>query len=435
MGKAAPGSPVDQSVNAAGELALRLTGAALQVIATVVVVRALAPQAVGIYFEGFVIALALASLLRGKYEMLVLRYVLGESAQQTCIPVIDLLTALSKRIAIRCVLVCGVLLVVIADLDIMEPRLRAFLDTFLPFVLAVPFLAVALFLSSALRAARRSIGSTIISAYAVNLAVILSGLIASPENALVMMSWAFVAGSAVASVIGILLVRKVFPAGLKRGVPQPCVADWRQIYGLAAFDYGIAGLAFSALQWGPLCVLAIAGPALQIAEVAVTLRLALAVELMMPALVFVPLGLNIASRLIETLSTERGRLVANLVLSALAASGFSFVLMIFVPQLLGELGAPYAELTGLFVILLAAQWINAAARPALRFMTTYHYKPVLQALCLSAVIALIIALFGVNQHGAYAVATATLIGTLVLNAHSLLAALRQSSGQVIAPPA
>jgi hypothetical protein len=423
MQKAGGGDAAGHGFQAAGELALRLIGAALQVIATVVVVRSLAPPAAGVYFEGFVIAFALASLLRGKYEMLILRHILGDGAHISSIAVIELLAALGKRVAFRCVLVAGVLLVLTADLDIMEPRLQAFLETFLPFVLAMPFLAVALFLSTALRAAQRSLGSTLIGAYSINIAIIAAGALSSPDQAFSLLSWAFFAGSVAASAVGVLLVRKVFPK--EDGAARPCLADWRYIYNSAAFDYGIAGLALSGLQWGPLCVLALAGPSIQIAAIAVTLRLALVVELMMPALVFVPLSLNVALRLVQTLRTERRRLAANLVLSALAASGLTLVLMIFMPRLLSQMGEPYTGLTGLFTLLLAAQWVNASARPALRFMTQHHYKPVQWALCLSALMAVGVSLLGVSDYGAVAAAAGALLGTLLLNLHSLVAALKR----------
>ncbi len=413
-------------MHAAGEATLRLVGAALQVLATLVVVRTLEPSVVGIYFEGFVIAYALAALLRGKYEMLILRVLLGECDKQTCIPMFDLLAALGRRVGVRCVLVCAVLLVITADLDIMEPRLRPFLETFFPFVLAVPFLAIALLLSGALRAARRSLGSTIIGAYSVNLAIIVAGALAPPESAFVWLSWAFVLGAVAASATGIVLVRKVFPAKAAPGATKPCVADWRQIYRTATLDYGVAGIALTGLQWGPLCVLAIAGPALQIAEIAVASRLALIVDLLMPSLVFVPLHLNLAPRLSQALHTERGRLLADLAFSALAASAIVVGLMLSLPPLLAQFGSPYAELTGLLAIVLGSQWINAAARPALRFMTTYHYRPVIFALCLSAATALVIAFFGVGRFGATAVAVAGLCGTLLLNASSLAAALREA---------
>jgi len=53
-----------------GELLLRLLGAALQILATWAVIRALTPEEAGVYFRGFVIALGLSTLLRGKYEII-----------------------------------------------------------------------------------------------------------------------------------------------------------------------------------------------------------------------------------------------------------------------------------------------------------------------------------------------------------------------------
>ena len=52
-----------------GELSLRVLGATLQILATWSLVRALTPEDAGVYFRGFVIALGVSTLLRGKYEI------------------------------------------------------------------------------------------------------------------------------------------------------------------------------------------------------------------------------------------------------------------------------------------------------------------------------------------------------------------------------
>ena len=63
-----------------GELLLRLIGAVLQVGATWAVVHALTPDEAGVYFRGFVIALGLSTLMRGKYEIYMAHHIIGRRA-------------------------------------------------------------------------------------------------------------------------------------------------------------------------------------------------------------------------------------------------------------------------------------------------------------------------------------------------------------------
>ena len=115
-----------------GELSVRLSGATLQVLATWAVVRALAPEDAGVYFRGFVIALGLGTLLRGKYEIHMARHIIGRRAASTGISNGALLTQFARRMLLRSSLLCAVLLVVTADLDIQAPQLQTVLQTYLP---------------------------------------------------------------------------------------------------------------------------------------------------------------------------------------------------------------------------------------------------------------------------------------------------------------
>src|SRR5580704_11049652 len=80
-----------------GELLLRLLGAALQILATWAVVRALTPEEAGVYFRGFVIALGLSTLLRGKYEIYMAQHIIGRRATTTGIPDGVLLMQVARR--------------------------------------------------------------------------------------------------------------------------------------------------------------------------------------------------------------------------------------------------------------------------------------------------------------------------------------------------
>src|SRR6202051_3746322 len=162
------------------EVLLRLVGAPLQVLATWAVVRSLAAEEAGVYFRGFVIALGLSTLLRGKYEIYLAQHIIGRRATATGIPNGVLLMQIARRMLLRSSLLCAVLLVVTADLDIQAPQLQTILQTYLPFVLAVPCVSVSSLLGEALRAANRTLG-IVVAAYAVNLSMLLAVVLAPSD--------------------------------------------------------------------------------------------------------------------------------------------------------------------------------------------------------------------------------------------------------------
>ncbi|HXI67755.1 MAG TPA: hypothetical protein VNH41_07455, partial [Steroidobacteraceae bacterium] len=194
-----------------GELSLRFLGAALQILATLAIVRALTPDEAGVFFRGFVIALGLSALLRGKYEIYMAQRIIGRRAAADGISDGAVLMQLARRMLLRSSLLCGVLLVVTADLDIQAPQLQTVLQTYLPFVLAVPCVSLSSFLGEALRAANRSLG-IVVAAYAVNVSLLLAVAVAPPDASLAFYSWAFFLGSVVAAAVALLLARRALPA-------------------------------------------------------------------------------------------------------------------------------------------------------------------------------------------------------------------------------
>src|ERR1700719_2479056 len=201
-----------------GELLLRVLGAALQILATWAVVWALTPEEAGVYFRGFVIALGLSTLLRGKYEIYMAQHIIGKRATITGIPNGVLLRQLARRMLLRSSLVCAVLLVVTADLDIQAPQLQTILQTYLPFVLAIPCVSLSTFLGEALRAANRTLG-IVVAAYAVNVSILLAVVLAPPDASLVLYSWAFLLGSLVSAGVAAGLARAAFPGARGEGPP------------------------------------------------------------------------------------------------------------------------------------------------------------------------------------------------------------------------
>src|ERR1700682_577735 len=194
------------------EVLLRVTGAALQILATLAVVRALHPDAAGVYFRGFVIALGMAALLRAKYEIYMAHHIIGRRAAITGVSDGVLLLQLGRRVLLRSSLMCGALLVITADLDIQAPRFEPALETYLPFVLAIPCISLSTFIGEALRAANRTLLGTIIAAYAIHLSILLAGAIAPGDASPTFYAWAFFGGSLLAAALAVALGRYAFPA-------------------------------------------------------------------------------------------------------------------------------------------------------------------------------------------------------------------------------
>ena len=203
-----------------GELLLRLLGAALQILATWAVIRALTPDDAGVYFRGFVIALGLSALLRGKYELYMAQHIIGRGCAPTGTLDGVLLMQLARRMLLRSSLLCAVLLVVTADLDIQAPQLQTVLQTYLPFVLSLPFVSLSTFLGEALRAANRTLGM-VVAAYAVNISILLAVLLAPPDASLALYSWAFLLGSVVAAAVAAVIAWRTFPATTQAEAAQP----------------------------------------------------------------------------------------------------------------------------------------------------------------------------------------------------------------------
>lgn len=399
-----------------GELLLRFVGATLQLLATWAVVRALAPAEAGVFFRGFVIALGLSTLVRGKYEIYMAQHIIGQRASTTGVSNGALLIQLARRTLLRSCLVCAVLLVVTADLDIQAPQLQAILQTYLPFVLALPCVSLFTFLGEAMRAANRTLG-TVVATYAVNFSLLTSVALAPAGAPLALYSWAFFFGSMVAAALATWLAWHVFSATLA-DTSQPISHDV-----LHAVDSREAiGLARGVQLWGPLCVLSVLAPPLQVAQYAVAARTALIVDFFLPAL-------NLTGGR-ETLSPTRPvpaskRLLHRQLAAALFNSSALVVpLLALAPETLALYGNPYDSHLMAYALLLGVQWVNGVGRPAVRHaVLDWDARRVGAAVGSGAIAAVLICLLGVARYGALAAAVASLTGGLILNLRAILLVL------------
>ncbi|MGD0493399.1 MAG: hypothetical protein ABSC32_17825 [Steroidobacteraceae bacterium] len=399
-----------------GELLLRLLGAALQILATWAVVRALTPEEAGVYFRGFVIALGLSTLLRGKYEIYLAQHIIGRRATTTGIPNGVLLMQLARRMLLRSSLLCAVLLVVTADLDIQAPQLQTLLQTYLPFVLAVPCVSLSSLLGEALRAANRTIG-IVVAAYAVNLSMLLAVVLAPSDASLALYSWAFLLGSLVSAGAAAALAWRAFPVARGEGSRPICR---EALQGVDSRE--LIGLARGLLLWGPLCVLAVWAPPVQMAQYAVAARTALIVDFFLPAL-------NLTGCRETLMATQPLQAPPRLLLRQLAAalvysSAFVVPLLVSAPATLALYGRPYDSQLTVYALLLGVQWANGVGRPAVRHaVVEWNARRIGVAVGSGAVAVVLICALGVNAYGALAAAAASLIGALIVNGRAIGMAL------------
>jgi hypothetical protein len=418
-----------RGIAAVRELGLRVIGAALQILATVVVVQALAPQVAGIYFRGAIIAYGLAALLRGKYDLFVAQYFVDPRKSELRDHARAVVRGLGIRVLIRSAIACAILLVFTTDMDVMDVYLRPYLETYLPFVLAVPFATLALFLASTLRAVNHTLGSVVVSSYSINVLIIVAGNLTgmiTPETPLVTLSWGFFAGCVLAAGMGVLLTRHVFGAPRNLQRLELDAAEWREIW-TATGQNGITGVALAALQWGPACVLAVFGTTVEIAQFAVATRTAHVIDFLIPAVVFIPHSARIQSRLCQAMRSARGKLAVDLSVSFATTTACVLAVGILTPLLfVNWYGPAYSGIYLLFALLFFTQWVAGAARPALRQLAAdWDLRRVRRIMFVSMIGAIALSLAGVSDFGPLAAAVGGLAGALLLNGQALESALKR----------
>lgn len=398
-----------------GELVLRVVAAALQILATLAVVHALTPEAAGVYFRGFVIALGLSTMVRAKYELYMAHHIIGRHAAATGKPDGVLLMQMAQRVLIRSSLLCAVLLVVTADLDIRAPELQTVLQTYLPFVLALPFLSLSSLVGEALRAANRTLGLVLVT-YGVNVSILLAVVIAPEHATLPLYSWAFFLGSLLSAAVAVALASRAFP-GCFAPAARPISPEVLR----AVDSREPIGLMRGVLLWGPLCILSLLAPAVQVAQYAVVARTAHVVDFFLPALNLT----GCRETLLGTQSTcaSRSLLTRQLGTALLYSSAFVVPLMIFASRTLAIYGEPYDSLLTVYAVLLGVQWANGVGRPAVRHaVVEWDARRIALAVGSGAVAAVLICSVALASYGPLAAAAGSLVGALIVNAAAIVMA-------------
>jgi hypothetical protein len=411
------------------EILLRFSGAALHLIATWAVLTGLRPEAAGIYYQGVVIAIGLSAILRKKYEFFLAPFITGNLQHALGIPTSKVVYRLGKSLLIRSSVVCCILLVVTADLDILQPRLQPYLETFLPFVLAIPFVALATMCSILLRAANCLVLSVIGATFSVNLAVIGAAVIGTAlatdgDATLLLYSWAYFAGSLVSAGLAAWFLRRVLRRWEVPGMETNCAA-WPQVHREVANTAG-AGLAHSFVLWGPPCLLAIFAPAAEFAAFAAAVRSSQVIEFLLPSLSFLKCTETNAIPWLERPCTDRAAFLKVLGVSAMASTAIVAGLIVAGPAIFRLYGPAYSGQLGLFAIMLGAQWMNGVGRPAHRYLAeNWVPEQVRRILEISAVAGLAVCAIGVAPFGAMAAAAGLLVAWALLSGLTTLRVVRR----------
>jgi hypothetical protein len=363
-----------------------------------------------------VIALGLSTLLRGKYEIYMAQHIIGRRATTTGIPDGVLLMQVARRMLLRSSLLCAVLLVVMADLDIQAPQLQTILQTYLPFVLAVPCVSLSSLLGEALRAANRTLG-IVVAAYAMNLSILLAVVLAPSDASIAFYSWAFLLGSLVSTGAAAALAWRAFPVARGAGSRPICREALRGVD-----SRELIGLARGLLLWGPLCILAVWAPPIQMAQYAVAARTALIVDMFLPALNLT--GCRETLMATQPVPAPRRLLLRQLVAALVYSSAFVVPLLVLAPATLALYGKPYDSLLTVYALLLGVQWANGVGRPAMRHaVVEWNARRIGVAVGSGAVAVVLICALGVTAYGALAAAAASLIGALIVNGRAIGMAL------------
>jgi O-antigen/teichoic acid export membrane protein len=282
------------------------------------------------------------------------------------------------------------------------------LQTYLPFVLAVPFATLALFLASVLRAVNHTLASTLVATYSINIMIlaVAYGAAGPGDTLLLLLSWAFFAGTVLAAGMGVLITRHVFAPDA-----QLAPINWPEVYTDSARN-GLTGIALACLQWGPLCLLALIGSPIQIAHYAVVTRTANVIDFLIPAAVLVPQSL-----------LPQSRLSRDLVVSLATTTCCVAIVAVATPWIVDLYGDSYSGLTELFVLLFATQWLNGAGRPAIRHLAAHwNLALIRRILFVSMTIALLASFIGIPTYGALGAAISVCLGALLMNGQAVQAA-------------
>jgi hypothetical protein len=187
----------------------------------------------------------------------------------------------------------------------------------------------------------------------------------------------------------------------------------------------LVGLARGALLWGPLCILCVWAPPLEMARYAVAARTAQIVDYFLPALNLT--GNRETLLTAQPVQASRSRFIGQLTVAFVYSSVLVLPLLLLTPETLRLYGRPYEATLTIYALLLGVQWVNGVGRPAVRqAVLAWDTRRIGITLGSGALVVILICAFGVTAYGALAAAAASLAGALIVNARAIFQAI---SGQ------
>jgi len=184
----------------------------------------------------------------------------------------------------------------------------------------------------------------------------------------------------------------------------------------------LIGLARGVLLWGPLGILAVWAPPLQMAQYAVAARTALIVDYFLPALNLS--GCRDTLKGAQSEQAPRHLLIRQLGAALFYSSAIVVPLLVLAPWTLAFFGSPYDSQLTVYAVLLGVQWANSVGRPAVRHAVVEWDARRIRIVVVSGALAVVLVCsLGVASFGALAAAAASLIGALIVNGRAILMAL------------
>lgn len=409
---------------------LRLSGALLQVLSAVVVARVATIDTAGHYFIGFAAATLLATLCRAGFDQALTRLVASDLVFGRVDAARDLCRQLARRFLLRCAWITPLLLAACFIVKaVPDWHAHAGLaDALIPFVLAAPLLGVAMLSGMALQAARRAFPSVMAMFYVHNALVMGAALLPATWIEAGAFDWSFLAGSALAALIGQILLARTWRV-IERNAVAEAVGEsvdrngeLRSLVG----DNAWTVICHLALTWGPLVLLGALSSPTEAAHYGIAARCAQLVSFALPALNFV-----LAPRFAALCATRqhqrlRRTLLGSLLLSGLLSSVVAMPLIGWATPVMAFFGAAYAGSAATLILLSLAQWAHGAAGAAIQYLAmTGAERALRNRFIFTASLALPAGIALVWTRGAVGAALLTLGSALLLSTLCVLLSLRR----------
>lgn len=415
------------SRKAIAQAALRASGAASQILSGLLVARMIPAQEAGLFFIGYTVATIGSVVSRAGFEATITRFVAIDVTLGHRRSALQLCQSLLLRYLLRSICVSGALLMAMGANRFMPGQWRLAIDpALIPFVACIPFLGIGALSGAALQAAGRSFWSVAVVFYMANFSVMACALLPAAWHSAVLFNSAFLLGSALAAVSGYLGLRRALRSGPMAPIDSDRGRSWISIRGVVR-DNAVAVVGNLALMWGPLALVGLLSTSTEASRYGVASRTAQLVAFALPSLNFVMAPRFAALRAQNRHAELRLALTRSVLLALCASSLLALPMLVSSRSIMGSFGADYTAGTGVFVLLVFAQWITGAAGPVVQFLSMIGQQAKLRSIFAgSGLWVMVCGAFLVSAYGALGAAAASLSAFLIMNTLSFRAAMSEA---------